>query len=63
MGGSSVLMLKLMKEIDLCGHHFWAFDSFAGLPPPRRADKTLLFGSDNLMVCMFDFYFWHYSQN
>ena len=52
MGGSSVLMLKLMKEIDLCGHHFWAFDSFAGLPSPRRADKALMFGSDNLMVCL-----------
>jgi hypothetical protein len=50
MGGSSVLMLKLMKAIDLCGRHFWAFDSFAGLPPPRLADKSLMFGSDNQMV-------------
>ena len=50
MGGSAILMLKLMQEFDLCGRHLWAFDSFAGLPPPRVEDKSFMFGSDKQMV-------------
>lgn len=50
MGGSSIVILKLMKEFDLCNRQFWAFDSFIGLPPLREDDKKLTFGSDSQMV-------------
>ena len=38
-GGSTILMLYLMREFDLCHKHLWAFDSFIGFPEIRNEDK------------------------
>lgn len=42
-------MLTLMKEFDLCNRHFWAFDSFEGLPAPLEDDKKRLAGEKGVV--------------
>lgn len=35
LGGSSTLLMRVLKDFDTCDRHFWAFDSFVGLPGAR----------------------------
>lgn len=37
-GGSSAVIMKMLLELDQCSRKFYVFDSFEGLPAPRKED-------------------------
>jgi hypothetical protein len=39
LGGSTALQLKMLQDFDACGRHFYAFDSFEGLPSTNKMDS------------------------
>eukprot|EP01031_Cornospumella_fuschlensis_P008682 gene8682-10697_t len=38
-GTSAAIILRVMKDFDLCHRKLWVFDSFEGLPMPSKEDR------------------------